>query len=461
MYVSAIASLARVSTTMLVFAAVTARGAVPVQPETANDATNSVLDASTRADAPKARVLEIPRDSGDAHFSSQGAGMRGGSTARILEESATDEPSIAKGRDAVYSTRSRGATPAAVSPINPAAALLVLVRDPQSGALMSLALSSEPSAEALIHRGDDEVWVALGPSLPLPPPPPEPPPALEAIPALEYPGADARGRTTARVLPWLGLGLGSGSGLGAGAPIFLGGLIDADAEAAARADTCEGACETIVKRGVVVLARGLPPGYAEMVAASLAARASESHAGLLAIAQDARRWWPSRVPIRSAVVDRAGAEGMPEETLVVTNDPGGRANAGLTSLHRSHLGGVRIPALLETASKSTNPARRARLLQEAIRLGRRVTRDNPSAAMWQANLGLAYALASKNDDRAVVPIQEALRVRPNDVEVLLKVAAVYLARGDRGAAQRVAKRAMKVAPENEDVKLLLNALKSG
>ena len=249
--------------------------------------------------------------------------------------------------------------------------------------------------------------------------------------------------------------------LGTPAPIFLGGLIDADAEAAARADTCEGRCESIVKSGVVVLARGLPPGYAEMVAASIATRSADSHAGLRAVAEDARRWWPSRVPIRSAALDRADTEGLPEETLVVADDRRGLANTRIAPLHRAHVGGVRIPALLETASKTTDPARRADLLQEAIMLSRQVTRDNPGVALWQANLALAYALASKGDDRAVVPMEAALRARPDDVDVLLKIAAVHMARGDRHAARRVAQRAMRVDPADAEVKRLLDTLDPG
>lgn len=335
---------------------------------------------------------------------------------------------------------------------NPGAALLVLVRDRETGVLMSLALSSEASAETLVHREGDEIWGTLGVGLPLPPPPPLPPPAMEAIPALEYPRGDGRSRTMARVLPWLALGT--------GAPVLMGGLIDADAEAAARAPTCAGSCETIVKDGVVVLARGLPPGHAEMVAASLASRGAEPHAALLGVAQDARRWWPSRTPIRSAVVDRGGAGQLPAETLVVPNDPRGRANARLSRMHTAHMGGTHIPALLETAAQTDDLVRRAELLQEAIVLGRIVTRENPTVALWQANLALAYAMASARDDRAVIPMRAALQARPRDVAVLVKVAAVHVARGDLVAAERMAKQAIKLAPDNGEAQRLVEVLRA-
>jgi hypothetical protein len=421
-------------------------------PSTTDAAVAAAADAPTSAArSPGARALELPRSSDDAHFSSRSTGATSEANRPAVLHDADEVPGIAKGRDAVYTTRSRGASLAGVSPTNPAAALLVLVRDPRSGVLMSLALSSEPGAGSLVHRGEDEVWVAVGPSLPLPPAPPLPPPALEANQALEYPRGDARARTSARVMPWLALG-------GAG-PIFLGGLIDADAEAAARAETCEGRCESIVKKGVVVLARGLPDGYADMVAASLAARAGDAHAALLTLARDAGRWWPSRVPVRSAWLDRADPQGLPEETLVVTEDRRGRANARIAGLHRAHLGSVRVPALLETASNTTNATRRAQLLQEAIVLSRQLVRENPSVAMWQANLALGYAMASKADDRVATPIEAALRVGSKDVAVLMKIAEVYLVRGDRSAARRVAKRAMKAAPGNDEVRSLLQALK--
>ena len=123
-----------------------------------------------------------------------------------------------------YGARSRGAS-RAVGPDAPAAVLIILLRDPDTGTLLSLGLSSGPDVGARVQRSDGEVWATLGPSLPIPPAPPAPP---QALGALEFRDARPSALTGARITPWL-------TGPGA-APLVFGGLIDARAEAAGRGE---------------------------------------------------------------------------------------------------------------------------------------------------------------------------------------------------------------------------------
>lgn len=347
----------------------------------------------------------------------------------------------AVGGDVAYGTRARTAVPGTSSARAgrgagiPAAAMIVLVRDPRTGALWSLGLSSGAGVDRRIARQDGEIWVTLGPGLPRPPAPPTPPDANVSLGALEYgpPGPDVARQ---RVTPWLQAG--------EDGAVLLGGFLDADGEAAVEGVECGESCEVVVRPGLVVLGRGLAPGASGEVASAVAARALDPQAVLVEVARDARRYWPRRLGISSLSVRGDDPADVLDTAVVVERDESGRAHARVGPRHLRYLGDERIPALIEASRDAPEPLR-SRMLQEAIVLGRKVARARPREARWAADLALAYTLAHPADDRALTHLREALSWGATDDAVLEVLAEVLTLRGRPGEARRLLEDALRVA----------------
>ena len=130
--------------------------------------------------------------------------------------------------------------------------------------------------------------------------------------------------------------------------------------------------------------------------------------------------------------------------MVVERDESGRAQASVGPRYLRYLGDERIPALVEASRAASEPLR-SRMLQEAIALGRKVTRARPREARWAAQLALAYALAHPRDDRALTHIREALSWGATDDAVLEVLAEVFTLRGRPAEARRMLEDALRVA----------------
>ena len=253
--------------------------------------------------------------------------------------------------------------------------------------------------------------------------------------ALEY-GPSGPAVARQRVTPWLQAG--------PGAAVVLGGFLDAGGEAAVEGAQCGEDCEVVVRPGLVVLGRGLAPGALGEVASAVAARAMDPQAVLVEVARDARRYWPRRLGISSLSVRGDDPADVLDTAVVVERDESGRAQARVGPRYLRYLGDERIPALVEASRAASEPLR-SRMLQEAIALGRKVTRARPREARWAAQLALAYALAHPADDRALTHIREALSWGATDDAVLEVLAEVFTLRGRPAEARRMLEDALRVA----------------
>jgi len=359
-------------------------------------------------------------------------------------ESHAGEPSPAA-TTRTYAVRSAIGRETVNASRTPEVAMFVLWHDRRTGATLQLGLSSDGFADRHFHSagGVSGIWLGVVPQ------PPQSLGALAAPAAVATPDADA----DALLQRWSGVSAD-------GAPAMVG-VLAPTTEAARIADACGRRCVAAIRPGLIVLGIGLPSGAVEASADALRSPGAPAEVELLRLGARAREWWPSSMPVRSAVYARRGQkDAVTPELLRVDVDPRGRANDRLSLLHLRHLGDVELPARIGAAEHAANggdPAEARRHLRAAVEAGRAALTIEPREALWRADLALAMAMLDPRDDRAIVEIEQAVAHHRRRADVRLRAAQILRLRGEDELAQRQIGEALRLAPDDAAVQAAARA----
>ncbi|TPV93845.1 MAG: hypothetical protein B7733_18375, partial [Myxococcales bacterium FL481] len=210
------------------------------------------------------------------------------------------------------------------------------------------------------------------------------------------------------------------------------GFATATDQAVFRGPQCRPSCRVKVASRVAVLARGInEPAFDSIFSATQRHRSGPST--LFALTKHLREQWPSKLVVRSSAYVVLDGRGVRVESIFVDFDRTGRAEASLPLLHAWHLGESRVPQLIEDGLAALAAGDRqvaTRLMSQATRDARLAIRTNSGVARWHGRLALALALGDAGNDEAVRVIRRALELAPNDVDLRLLAARVFELRGD-------------------------------
>jgi Flp pilus assembly protein TadD len=81
---------------------------------------------------------------------------------------------------------------------------------------------------------------------------------------------------------------------------------------------------------------------------------------------------------------------------------------------------------------------------------------DPEHAWAHVNLGYLYA-RQRNHEKAAGEYERALEIDPKDVETMINLASMYMSIGRNADAHLLAKRGLKIAPDNKDLQTLVSA----